>query len=162
MKHIFALGLAIALAATASSSIAKEHAHGPLKIENPHARVTIAGRPAAGYMKIHNASNKADALVSASSPMAERVELHTHLMENGIMKMRPVQKVEVPANGAVTFGSGDFHLMIFGPKSDVKPGKELPITLTFASAASVTVDFAVTGIGATAPAKGHAGQHHKH
>lgn len=162
MRHLFALGLAIVLATTATVSIAKEHAHGPLKIEKPILRVTISGRPGAGHMTIQNAGKEADALVSASSPKAERIELHTHLMENNVMKMRAVQKVDVPANGAVTLGPGGFHLMVFGLKSDVKPGQVMPITLTFSSGASVKAEFAVTGIGGGAHVKSQSGQHHKH
>lgn len=117
-----------------------------ISVENALVRLTIPGRPAAGYVMIRNAGANADAVVSASSPMAERVELHTHLMENGVMKMRQVEKVDVPAKGKAEFKPGGFHLMIFGLKSGIKPGDTLPLTLTLEKAGNLETDFQVEGL----------------
>ena len=144
---VFVLMFAGVLALAAILRFESAHGAPELKIETPYARVTIPGRPAAGYLKIHNSGAAPDALVSASSPMAERVELHTHLMENGVMKMRQVEKVEVPAGGEAAFEPGGYHLMIFGLDKAVKPGTTLPLTLSFEKAGGLDVEFRVEGIG---------------
>lgn len=132
-----------------------------LSIEQPRARINIPGRPAAGYMTIVNSGQSADALVAATTPLAKRVELHTHLMEGGIMKMREVEKVDVPAYGKAVFSSGGDHLMFFGLAEDVQPGGTLPVTLNFQSGKTIDVDFTVTKIGGqNRSAKGTGQQHH--
>lgn len=131
-----------------------------LTVENPYVRVTIPGRPAAGYIVIKNASGKADAVVSANSPKAERIELHTHLMDGAVMRMRPVEKVDVPANGSAEFKSGGDHLMLFGLDPSVTDGSDLPVTLQFSSGASLDVTFRVGKAGAARGGPGH--QHRKH
>lgn len=126
--------------------------------------MTIPGRPAAGYMTVMNKGATPDALKSAHSDQAERVELHTHSMDNGVMRMRQIESVDVPASGEVSFSSGGHHLMVFGLKPEVKPGSSVSITLEFEKAGSVRIDFPVEGIGTRkAPATtGQSGHHHKH
>lgn len=160
LRSTVRLAPAAAVAAVMSAAaFAADYALGPLTIENPHARMTIPGRPAAGYMRIRNTGGEADAIVSASSTMAERIEFHTHLMEGSVMKMRQVAKVDVPAAGETEFAPGRFHLMIFGLNENVKPGGILPLTLTFEKSGRIEVEFAVEGIGARtgAPRGGHSG-----
>lgn len=137
--------LVAGLALAAGFGFASAQDASALSLENPRVRVTIPGRPAAGYVTIGN-SGEADALVSARSPRAERIELHTHLMEDGVMKMREVEKVNVPARGIAEFKPGGFHLMIFGLDSGVKPGDSLSLTLTFDKAGNVEAEFSVEGL----------------
>lgn len=73
----FALMLAGVLALAAVPGLERAHGAADLRIETPYVRVTIPGRPAAGYLKIHNPAATPDVLVSASSPMAGRIEMHT-------------------------------------------------------------------------------------
>lgn len=157
--------MAFALALTLVSLPLTLRAEGALTVEQPHVRITIPGRPAAGYMTVKNAGTKAEAIVSASSPLARRVELHEHSMNGGIMRMRQVEKVDVPAAGKVEFSSGGYHLMIFGLDKDVKPGDMLPVTLTMKSGKNIDMTFPVGKIGET-PGKSNAGHsghsHHKH
>ena len=89
MKPLAGLGLTALIVLAPSIGIAGDYSRGDIKVENPWVRATIPNRPAAGYMVVRNAGDSADAIVSASSPDADRIELHTHLMENGVMKMRP-------------------------------------------------------------------------
>lgn len=148
MKYLIQMTVAVLLGAFSTAATAHDYTLGDLKIDHPHARVTIPGRPAAGYMMIHNTGDKDDAVISASSPMADKIELHTHLMENNVMKMRPVEKVAVPAKGMAEFKSGGFHLMIFGLKHQMKAGDALPVTLVFEKAGSLKLDFKVETLGA--------------
>lgn len=80
--------LAALVCAAPAPLLAHDYTLCDLKIGHPYARVTIPGRPAAGYMSVRNTGGEADAIVSASSPLAERIELYTHLMVGSVMKMR--------------------------------------------------------------------------
>ncbi len=119
------------------------HAEGSIKIEDAWARVTIPSRPAAGYMVIYNRGDQLDRVVSGTSALVERVEIHTHIMDEGVMRMRRVDKVDVPGGAEVKFAPGGFHLMMFGLKRALKKGDFLPVTLIFEKAGKVEVEFRV-------------------
>lgn len=119
------------------------HADGSIKIEDAWARVTIPSRPAAGYMVIRNQGDQLDRFVSGTSALVERVEIHTHLMEEGVMRMRRVENVDVPGGADVKFAPGGFHLMMFGLNRALKKGEVLPVTLIFENAGEIEVEFRV-------------------
>lgn len=108
----------------------------------------ISGRPAAGYFLLSGTKSK-DALLSATSPLAERVELHSVSHDGGVMKMRAESRFALPAGGKLAFEPGGNHLMIFGLKP-VKVGERIPITLTFESGAKVTISAEARSAAATA------------
>jgi copper(I)-binding protein len=130
-----------------------------LQIEKPWARATVPGaKVGGGYMTIRNAG-AADKLVSASSPVAARVELHVHINDNGVMKMREVPGYDVPAKGSFELKPGGAHLMFMDLKRPLKEGEKLPVKLKFEKAGEVNAEFLVGGLGgASAPAM----QHNKH
>ncbi len=97
------------------------------------------GSTSAAYMTLVNGSDTSDALVSAATDAAEVVELHTVLMEENVMRMRPVEQVEVPANGETELRPGSFHIMLIGLQRDLNEGDTVDLTLTFANAGEVTV-----------------------
>jgi len=101
--------------------------------------IIIEGRPGAAYLTITNPTEKADRLVSASSSQAGRVEIHTHLMEDGVMKMREVEGIDIEAGATVNFQPGGYHLMIFNHEGVLKAGDMLPVTLTFEHAGDVAL-----------------------
>ena len=91
----------------------------------------------AGYFSATN-TGPDTRITAASSPIAERIELHTHPMNDGVMQMRQVDGVDVAAGETVTFEPGGLHLMLFGV--DVPDGTtEAPVTLEYADGESVTV-----------------------
>ena len=100
----------------------------------------LEGRPGVGYMVLRNETHADDALLSASVPGIERIELHTHEHADGVMRMRRVERVPVPAGETVTFEPGGLHLMLFGVGAEVKSGATAALTLTFETAGEVTVD----------------------
>jgi copper(I)-binding protein len=134
-------------------------AMGQRSMESPHVAdawvrlPAAAGRPAAGYFLIHGTTS-ADALVAASSPMAERVELHDMVNEGGVMRMRARASFDVPARGELRFAPGGAHLMLFGLSDRLRPGDTVPLTLTFRSGATATVAAQARAPGAQAPASG--------
>lgn len=136
------LAIIATLAMPSSPAHARDYQFKTFKIDHIWARVTIPGRPAAGYMTVHN-QGKADKIISAHSPAVKNIELHTVSMKDGVMRMRPVKHIAVPAGGQVALKSGGFHLMMFGIKPSVKPGSTLPITVVFEKAGAVTMEFIV-------------------
>jgi len=112
---------------------------GSLSIGNATARFLIAGRPGAIFLNIDNTGN-ADKLVAASSPMSQRVELHSHTMDNGVMKMRPVEVIDVPAKAMTVLKSGGYHIMVFDVNKLPEKGSAVPLTLTFEKAGEVQVE----------------------
>ncbi|NOK62626.1 MAG: hypothetical protein GFH27_549333n114 [Chloroflexi bacterium AL-W] len=98
----------------------------------------------AAYMVISNSGEEVDRLVSASSDVAETVELHTvEAGDGGVMAMRQVEAIEVPAGGETTLEPGGFHVMLVGLTRDLTPGDTFNVTLEFETAGSMDVEFAV-------------------
>ncbi|GAB2678028.1 copper chaperone PCu(A)C [Aliiglaciecola aliphaticivorans] len=83
----------------------------------------------AAYFKIHNSSDKDVVLISATTDIAEKAELHAHVMENGMMSMQEQEQIRIPAGETVTFKPGGLHVMIFGLKKPLVENKEVIITL---------------------------------
>jgi len=94
-------------------------------------------------MLIRNAGAAADRLVGASSPSAARVEMHVHVHEGGVMKMREVAGYDVPAKGSFELKPGGAHLMFIDIKRPFKEGEQIPVRLKFEKAGEVSVDFRV-------------------
>jgi copper(I)-binding protein len=101
------------------------------------------GATSAVYLTLDNKGSQADALVSASSAAAKSVELHEVKNEGGTMKMRPVQKIPLPAGGKVELKPGGYHVMLIGLTRDLKPGETVPVTLTFEHGAEMKIDATV-------------------
>lgn len=124
---------------------------GQVTVENPFARPS-AGTAGAGaaYMIIHN-PGPADRLLSAATPAAGRAELHDHIREGDVMKMRRVDSIPVPARGAAELKPGGLHVMLMGLAQPLKTGDTFALTLTFEKAGTVTVQVPVKEMGAGAP-----------
>jgi copper(I)-binding protein len=115
-----------------------------MQIEKPWARATAPGaQVAGGYMVIRNQGAAGDRMVSASSPASARVELHVHINDNGVMKMREVPGYDVPAKGAFELKPGGAHLMFTDIKRPFKEGEKVPVKLKFEKAGEVSAEFHV-------------------
>jgi hypothetical protein len=97
------------------------------------------GANSAAYMVLHNNERIPDKLLRAESEVAEAVELHVSEMKGGVMTMRPVEFVEVPANGETELKPGGMHVMLIGLKHDLKPGETIPLVLVFENAGSISL-----------------------
>lgn len=127
----------------------------PLKIDGVWARATAgAARTGAAYMTIQNDGATADRLVAAASPIAGSVELHAHLKDGDVMRMRPVMAVEVAPGEPAVLQPGGLHVMLLDLKGPLKDGESFPLTLTFEKAGKVTVSVAIRR-SAPNPAGGH-------
>lgn len=83
---------------------------------------------AAAYMELTSRVNLS--LVAVASPAAASVELHNTAVEEGVMKMRPVRRIELPAGKTVKLAPGGLHAMLVDLKQPLKAGDKVPLTLT--------------------------------
>lgn len=137
--------IATACGAPASTSSAHEmHGGAALSVDAAWAAPTPAGVDvAAGYLTIHNPTNAADHLLSATSARAERVEVHEMTMDGAVMRMRPLTRLEIPAHGEVRLGPGGNHLMFFGVTEPFAQGQTIEVRLVFETAGAVDVSLPV-------------------
>ncbi|QJE72025.1 copper chaperone PCu(A)C [Aerophototrophica crusticola] len=123
---------------------------------------TSQARNGGAFLTLSNPGTAPDRLVAAAAPdVAEKVELHTHLMEGGVARMRPVEGgIEVPAGGSVVLKPGGYHVMLMGLKRPLKPGESFPLALTLEKAGTLPVTVQVWAPGQEPAA--HAGHNHAH
>jgi len=127
-----------------ASGIAAEFAAGDLDIKQPWARPTPpVANAGAAYFIVDNTQGQDDRLLSAEADIAERVELHTHLMDDDVVMMRKLDTVEVPAGQTVAFQPGGLHIMFIGLQAPLVEGETFPLTLNFEQAGTVTVEVAI-------------------
>ena len=99
-----------------------------INIENAWVREPAPGQMVVGgFMHITSPANAA--LIQVSSPVAGLVELHEMKMENGVMLMRPLQKIDLPKGQTVKLEPGGLHLMLEELKQPLKAGDKVPLTL---------------------------------
>jgi copper(I)-binding protein len=135
-------------------AVAPVAAFAQVEVAAPWARATAPGaQVGAAYLTMTAPSG--DRLVGAEATVARTVELHTHLMEGGIARMRPVDAVEVPAGAPVAFAPGGLHVMLTGLARQLRQGETFPLTLVFEKAGRVTVQVRVAGAGARGPSGHH-------
>lgn len=94
-----------------------------------------------GYMVVQSSAD--DAITGAASSCCTAVELHTHTMDNGIMRMRQVASVPLKAATPVVFESGGLHVMLIGLKKPLPPGSTVPISFSFDRSPLQKVEFTV-------------------
>ncbi|MDK2123332.1 copper chaperone PCu(A)C [Parachitinimonas caeni] len=147
MRLMVTLAFALLMGGLVQASDVKQ---GALEIQQPWARASIPGTTTGAiYLKLGNSADVPDALVGAKADgLADRIELHTHVHEKGVMKMRQVSKVVVPAKGSIALQPGAEHIMLFGLKRALKSGEKIPLTLQFEKAGMVAVEVKVEAIDA--------------
>lgn len=131
MKFIPAL-LAVALsAAFAAPACAGSAADGITAID-PYVRMVPPGQPTTGaFFVLKNADDKDHKMVKAESAVASVTELHTHIHEGGMMKMRPVKDIEIKARSETSLQPGGLHVMLIGLKQPLQEGDNVTLKLTF-------------------------------
>lgn len=113
----------------ASALLVSVAAQAQVKVDDPWVRATVAPQKATGaFMQL--TSPNAAKVVAASSPVAAMVEIHEMKMDDGVMKMRAVDALPLPAGQAVALKPGGYHVMLMGLKSQIKAGDAVPLTLT--------------------------------
>ncbi len=146
LKHFFLAASALSLIACSGEMDHSAMNHnkqaaaqmGGVEVSGAFIKPPFTGRTtAAGFMVLENKG--ADIrLVSATSPISPRVEIHTHLNEDGVMKMRRIEGIDLPKGKSVALEPGGYHLMLFDtvmPEGDV----DAPLTLTYSDGTEVTM-----------------------
>lgn len=155
MKGIILKSLFAALVAllAGSSAHAAEVKAGDLVISQAWSRATPKGaKLGAGYLTIENKGSTADKLVGATADISGHIEVHEMSMNDGVMKMRPVEGgLTIDPGKTVKLSPNGYHLMIMDLKSPLKQGEKVPVTLEFEKAGKVAVTLDVQGVGAQGP-----------
>lgn len=138
MKHRLSLPAA-ALLATFIGWLAGAYAsNSDVRIANAWASPTPPGiTVGAAYMSL--VASATDRLVGASSPIAERVELHSMTMDGGLMRMRPLRELALPAGKTVELSPSGTHFMLLGLKQPLKAGTQFQLQLKFEHAGERSV-----------------------
>lgn len=101
-------------------------------VSKPYVRAVPPGqRNSASFMVLTNNSDQPLVLKGAASPVAKFVELHTHTMEGGMMRMRQVPQIDLPAGETVSLQPGGLHVMMIELQQELVPGAMVDITLQF-------------------------------
>jgi len=140
---------------------AHEYKLGSLEIGHPYVRAMPASaKVSSGYLKITNKGEEMDRLVEVHSDQAARIEIHEMLIENDVMRMRPLPDgLEIPAGETIILEPGGYHLMIFDPKQPLVAGTSLQAELHFAKAGVVEVSLHIEEL-AGSFGKADKGEHH--
>lgn len=139
----FAAGLCLATCPALAMDDAKT---GAIMVMDPYARVSSpVAKSGAAFMQIMNNAAEDDRLVSATSPAAARVELHTHIDDgNGVMLMREVEGgMAIPAGETHTLARGGDHVMFMGLTESWAQGDSVPVTLVFENAGEIMLEIPV-------------------
>ncbi|MDD2720055.1 MAG: copper chaperone PCu(A)C [Gallionella sp.] len=135
-----------------------------VRVEGAWSRATAPGQNVA-MVDMSIVSDKSASLVGASSPACSSIEIHSMTHDNGMMKMRQVQSVELPAGERVALGKSGYHLMLLGLKQPLAQGETVPLTLNFKLAdkavVKVEVKAEVRPLTEVAP-NADEGMHHHH
>lgn len=109
-------------------------------IEGAWGRPAAVGQMGVGYMQIRNSSSEADTLTAVSSEVARQTELHeSYELEEGMMGMREIEQLAVPAGSTVSLEPGGLHIMLMQLTEELAEGDQVELTLTFTSQGEVPV-----------------------
>lgn len=144
MQKMIKIIISTLLCVTATHVYSHDYHQGSMQIDHPWSREAPASAAViAGYFKLTNSASSDDFLLHASSPIADKVEVHRHIMANGMMQMEKINNLRIGSFNSVMFAPGGLHLMIFNPTQNYQQGERFPMTLTFKNAGSIEVEMAV-------------------
>jgi copper(I)-binding protein len=133
---------ALLLSCAAAAQAAEPRGH--LDVSASWARPTAPGiSVGVVYFAVHNSGSTADRLIAAASPVAGKAELHETRTVDGMMQMRAVDGVQIPAGATIRSEPGGLHLMLTGLKQPLRSGSSFALTLRFRDAGPVTIQVPV-------------------
>ena len=135
-KHMSFFALFVARVGVTQPVVAGEIMFGPLKF-----RATVGSMSSsAAYVSIMNHGKMADRLLDATSNLARKTELHLMEMDNGVMKMRPVENgIDIPAGKTIHLAPSGYHVMLVGLNAPLTADSMFEITLVFQNAGEKTI-----------------------
>lgn len=142
VSHIGYTLLALIVATT--SAMAHDYAMGGIHVAHPWSlALPDVARNGAAYMEISNRGEHVDRLTGASSSIARRVSLHSHTVNDGVLRMRPIEAIEVEPGTSSVLAPGGLHIMLMELKEPLIAGKSFPLTLTFENAGKIELEILV-------------------
>lgn len=145
-----AAGLLMAIHAAADSAI---------RVTNAWAKATVAGQKVAGaYLEITAPMD--GRLTGVSSPVAKSAEIHSMKMENGVMKMRQLKAIDLPAGTMVKLEPGGLHVMLFDLEKPLRAGQKVPLVLVVELPNNIRREVNVTAIVKAGGEEGAGHEHH--
>jgi copper(I)-binding protein len=137
-----------ALFLVAGGAMAHDYTLKSLSIDHAFARATPPGAKTGGaFFVVENSGTTSDRLIRVASPAAAGAELHEMAMDGGVMKMRAIAAMDVPAGGRLELKPGGYHVMMIDLKQPLKAGEKVPLTLTFERAGSIDIAVDVEAMG---------------
>jgi copper(I)-binding protein len=147
MKSLFAACL-LSFAAAAGPAAAETPTQPTVQVHSVWSRATPGGAKTAVVYMTLTAEGGADRLVAASTPVADKAQLHSESMSGGVMQMRPLASLEVKPGATTMLKPGGNHIMLMGLKHPLKAGDSFPLTLAFEKSGKQEVTVHVEKVGA--------------
>jgi len=114
-----------------------------VEVKAPYVRAVPPGQSnSAAFMQLYNQGADV-ALVSARSKVAQNVELHTHTQDEGVMRMRRIDQIELPAQQQVTLKPGGLHIMLIGLQRPLMEGEKVEMTLEFSDGSEQSISLPI-------------------
>lgn len=111
-----------------------------IEIKDAYVRATPPGiTNSAAFLSIMNNTKEDISLVKVTSNIAKNVEIHTHDMKDGVMKMYQVAKVDVKANSKTLFKPGSYHVMLLGLHKPLKENQNVDFTFIFSNDEKISI-----------------------
>lgn len=162
MRPLHAIAIILGLLTPLAPAAADTIRAGDMVIEGQWARATPpTARNGAAYLVLRNEGTEPDRLVAATTAASERVELHTHIREGDIIRMREVDAIDLPAGETVTLEPGGLHVMLLGLRAPLVDGEQFTLALELERAGTIEIEVPVKPAGHRADGHGH-GHGHGH
>lgn len=130
-----------------STAILVQAARAQLNVEEGYVRGLPPGQAVtAAFLVFQNSGPAPLRVTEASSPAAARVEFHEHSHENGMMRMREVEALVIPAGGILRLAPGQIHLMLIGLHGPLAEGDQVPFTFGGEGFDSLAVSLPVVSV----------------
>lgn len=118
-----------------------------VNVESAYIRAVPPGQMnSAAFMQLKNQGADDISLVAAKSQIAKNVELHTHIHDNGVMRMRQISEITLPAGEAVTLQPGGMHIMLIGLTQNLSAGENIKLSLEFSDGSTQALEVPVQAI----------------
>ncbi|MCB1858017.1 MAG: copper chaperone PCu(A)C [Gammaproteobacteria bacterium] len=147
MNWIKARLIALFVACLVSAGAGAQVASDSITVTDAYVPATPPGAPnGVAFMTLRNHSGTDSILVAANSSVSKVAELHGHESHQGMMRMRRVAQVVVPAGGMVKLESGGLHMMLIGLQQDLRPHNRVAIGLVFSDGSELHIEAPVHGL----------------
>jgi periplasmic copper chaperone A len=144
--------IVVVLLAWALPALAHGQEKGGIQVRHPWSRATPPGaKVGVGYLEIRNSGSQPDRLLSATTSVAKRVEMHVTEHAGEVAKMRQLRAFEIPGRERLELRPGGAHLMLVDLVEPLKKGERFSMTLRFERAGEIEVQFEVQELGSRKP-----------